>query len=59
LAIKKSKDDGHQRLMPVIPAIWEAEIGRIMVLSQPGQMVLEIPFPIQPKQKGLEVWFEQ
>jgi hypothetical protein len=27
--------------MPVIPATWEAEIRKIMVQSQPGQIVLE------------------
>jgi hypothetical protein len=31
-------------LMPVIPTMWEAEIGRITVPGQPGQWVLETLF---------------
>jgi hypothetical protein len=36
---KKKKSARCQWLMPVILAIQEAEIRRIMVQSQPGQMV--------------------
>jgi hypothetical protein len=32
--------------MPVIPATWEAEIGRIEVESQPGQKVIKTPSSI-------------
>jgi hypothetical protein len=31
--------------MPVIPATWEAEIRRITVQGQPGQIVHKIPSP--------------
>jgi hypothetical protein len=30
-------------LMPVVSATWEAEIGRIDIQDQPGQIVLETP----------------
>jgi hypothetical protein len=36
---------GFQWLMPVIPAAWEAEIGRTDVRSQPGKIVGETPPP--------------
>jgi hypothetical protein len=38
---KKSNEGRHQRLTPVILATQEAEIRRIMVQSQPKQIVLE------------------
>jgi hypothetical protein len=40
-SIKKKKRAGHQWLTPVIPATWEAEIGRIMVPGQPKQIDLK------------------
>jgi hypothetical protein len=36
---------GHQWLMSVILATWEAEIGRIMDQGYPRQIVLEILSP--------------
>jgi hypothetical protein len=41
----KNTSAGCQWLTPVILAIWEAEIRRIAVQSQPGQIVHEIPSP--------------
>jgi hypothetical protein len=35
---------------------WEAEIGRIMIQGQPGQIVHESSSPKYPEQNGLEVW---
>jgi hypothetical protein len=37
--------------MPIILATWEAEIQRIVVLAQPGQIVHETPK--LPEQNGL------
>jgi hypothetical protein len=42
--------------MPVILAIWEAEIGRIQLLGQSGQIVFWTQSPKQPEQNGLEMW---
>jgi hypothetical protein len=38
-------DTGYWWLTPVILATWEAEIQRIMVLGQAGQIVSETPSP--------------
>jgi hypothetical protein len=35
----------HQWLTPAIVAIWEAEVGKIAVHGQPGQIVHETPSP--------------
>jgi hypothetical protein len=43
LANKWQKIAGHQWLKPVILTIWEAEIGRIVVQGQRGQIVPETP----------------
>jgi hypothetical protein len=40
MLIKSDLEAGHWWLMPVIIATWEAEIRRIVVQSQPGQIVL-------------------
>jgi hypothetical protein len=37
--------------MPLILATWEAEIGRIMIQSQPGQIVCETPISKMIKAK--------
>jgi hypothetical protein len=37
--LKKKKEAGHRWLTPVIPDTKETEIRRIMVQSQPGQIV--------------------
>jgi hypothetical protein len=51
---------GHLWLTPVILAIWEAEIRRITVRSQPGQTVHEILSQKAHHKKGLmeclKVW---
>jgi hypothetical protein len=41
-ATKKAQ---HWWLMSIIPATWEAEIGRIKVREQPGQIAPETPSP--------------
>jgi hypothetical protein len=40
-SLKRGRKAGHQWLMPVILATQGAEIRRIVVLSQPGQIVRE------------------
>jgi hypothetical protein len=47
---------GRQSLTPVILATWQAEIRRITVQSQPGQIVCEIPMvQSQPGQIVCEI----
>jgi hypothetical protein len=49
--MSKPLPDRHQRLTPVIPATQEAEIRRIVVQSQPRQIVLETLSQKNPPQK--------
>jgi hypothetical protein len=49
--ILKIISGGNRRLTPVILATQEAEIRRIMVQSQPGQIVHETPSRKKPSQK--------
>jgi hypothetical protein len=43
--LKKLGFARHQWLMPIILATWEAEIERIEVPGQPGQIVCKTPSP--------------
>jgi hypothetical protein len=45
-------------LMPVILATWEAEIRRIEVRGQLGQIVCETLSPKEPAQSRQEVWLK-
>jgi hypothetical protein len=45
--------------MPVIPATQEAKIRRIMVQSQPRQIVLKTLFQKLPNKKWLTEWLKQ
>jgi hypothetical protein len=49
--LKKEQHTGHCWLKPIILATQEAEIRRIMVQSQPGQIVPETLSQKQPSQK--------
>jgi hypothetical protein len=49
---------GHQWLTPVILATQEAEIRRIAVRSQPGQIVHKTLFPKTLHKKGLVEWLK-
>jgi hypothetical protein len=43
--LKKWISAGHQWLVPIIIATWEAEIGRIMIQGESGQIAQETPSP--------------
>jgi hypothetical protein len=45
-------------LIPVTPATWEAENGRIAVSSQPRQMSLEDPISKITRSNGLVVYLK-
>jgi hypothetical protein len=51
-ALKETKVRS-QCLTSIILPTWEAEIGRIVVGGQPGQIVCENPSPKQPDQNGV------
>jgi hypothetical protein len=55
---QKQKTAGHWWLTPVILATQEAEIRRLTVRSQPGQIVHETLSQKHPSQKGLAEWLE-
>jgi hypothetical protein len=42
--------------MPVILAILEVKMSKIVVGDQPRKIVCKIPSPKQSEQNGLEVW---
>jgi hypothetical protein len=48
----------HWRLTPVILAIWEAEIGRITVGKQPGQIFITPYLENTQCKKGLAEWLK-
>jgi hypothetical protein len=48
--LKEQTLAGHQWFMPVIPATQEVEIRRIVVWSQPGQIICEPLSQINPSQ---------
>jgi hypothetical protein len=43
--------------MPIVLATWEAEIRRMAVQGQPGQIVCKTALT-KPEQNGLEAWFK-
>jgi hypothetical protein len=53
------RENGCPWLTPIILATWDAEIRRILVQDQLGQIVCETPSPKQPEQNGLQVWLKQ
>jgi hypothetical protein len=49
---------GHQWLVPIILATQEAEVRRIKVRSQPGQIVLRSYLKNTQHTKGLAEWLK-
>jgi hypothetical protein len=55
----EGREARHRWLTPVILATWKAEMGRMEVRGQPGQIVLETPSLKQLVQNELQVWLKR
>jgi hypothetical protein len=55
---KHKKINGHRWLTPVILPTQEAEIRRVEVRGQPGQIIHETVFEKTHHKKGLVEWFK-
>jgi hypothetical protein len=56
--VRKQNETGHWWLMLVIPATWEAEIRRIIVQSQPRQIVKRPYLEDTHHKNGMAEWLK-